>query len=385
MMRRRIVSVGVGLIERRHCVLQSIQQTPRRDNPRARRLFFVCVLLLAVVLLALAFRGVRWNDMLATVRRGRPLYLALAFVTLSLALGLRGVRWRILLNAEKPVAPLTSVWAVAVGYLGNYFLPARAGELIRSVMIGRVTALSTTYALATALTERIVDAAALVLISLVTLLSLTVMPGWLLAAAKATALIALCGIAVLFLAPRHERALRRMLALLPLPGTVQGRLVALLQEFLLGMRALQRPGRALGFILLTAVAWSIDGVTVVLVGSAFHMGLILPQALLLVAALGLASAAPSTPGYVGIYQFVAVTVLAPFGYSRSVSLVFILAFQAVLYAGVIVWGSVGLWRLSAMRRAVTASITAQPGVEGQSTGRLATFHRDGIDPDGSAG
>ncbi len=326
-------------------MLRSVQASSRTS-----RVFLACALLLAAVLLVLAFRGVRWSTMLATVRHGRPLYLTLAFGTLSLALCLRGVRWSVLLSAEKPVAPLTAMWAVMVGYLGNYFLPARAGELIRSVMIGRVTALTTTYALATAVTERIVDAAALVLISLVTLLSLAVMPGWLVAAAKVTALVTLVGMVILFLAPRHERLLRRMLTMLPLPATVHERLVRLLQEFLLGMRALQNPDRALVFILLTVVVWLIDGGTVILVGTAFYLVLTLPQALLLVAALGLASAAPSTPGYVGIYQFVAVSVLTPFGFARSSSLVFILAFQALLYAGVIIWGGAGLWRLSSARR-----------------------------------
>ena len=46
------------------------------------------------------------------------------------------------------------------------------------------------------------------------------------------------------------------------------------------------------------------------------------------AALGLASAAPSTPGYVGIYQFVAVSVLAPFGFVREQALVFVEADRA---------------------------------------------------------
>jgi hypothetical protein len=42
---------------------------------------------------------------------------------------------------------------------------------------------------------------------------------------------------------------------------------------------------------------------------------------------------------------VAVTVLAPFGFSRSEALAYIIAFQAVSYAVVIVWGSIGLWQL----------------------------------------
>ena len=39
--------------------------------------------------------------------------------------------------------------------------------------------------------------------------------------------------------------------------------------------------------------------------------------------MGLASALPSTPGYVGIYQFVAVSVLTPFGFSRTDAIAYI--------------------------------------------------------------
>jgi len=54
-----------------------------------------------------------------------------------------------------------------------------------------------------------------------------------------------------------------------------------------------------------------------------------PVAFLLIAALGLGSALPSTPGYIGIYQFVAVTVLVPFGFSRSDAIAYILVAQAL--------------------------------------------------------
>jgi uncharacterized membrane protein YbhN (UPF0104 family) len=56
------------------------------------------------------------------------------------------------------------------------------------------------------------------------------------------------------------------------------------------------------------------------------------MAMLLLTGLGLSSALPSTPGYVGIYQFVAVTVLAPLGIAKSSALAFILVLQAFGYA-----------------------------------------------------
>jgi glycosyltransferase 2 family protein len=87
----------------------------------------------------------------------------------------------------------------------------------------------------------------------------------------------------------------------------------------------------------------------------------------LIAALGLSSAAPSTPGYVGIYQFVAVTVLAPFGFARDEALAFILATQAVnVYAVVIVWGTLGLWSLG-VRSLRGAAATESASVEAPAT------------------
>jgi len=61
--------------------------------------------------------------------------------------------------------------------------------------------------------------------------------------------------------------------------------------------------------------------------------------------LGLSSALPSTPGYVGIYQFVGITVLQPFGIGRDQALAFILMFQALNYVLVLVYGVPGLYVL----------------------------------------
>ena len=55
----------------------------------------------------------------------------------SATLFLRPCRWRILLNAEGHVSVPAAFWATAAGLFGNNFLPARAGELVRTYMISR--------------------------------------------------------------------------------------------------------------------------------------------------------------------------------------------------------------------------------------------------------
>ncbi len=328
--------------------------------------------LLAIVLLYFAFRGVRWSQLFDTIRHGRPEYVVLAFVGTSCTYFLRGIRWRILLSVERTVPISSCFFGVVAGYLGNYVLPARAGEVIRSVLIARKASLSTSYTLATAITERIMDTVTLVLISVVALMTLHGMPGWLLASAKIMAVIACGGLAFIFVAPRFEGTLRRGIDALPFPPSLHLRLGGLLEQFLLGMRALHSYRRALGFLGLSFPIWIGDGLVAASVALALRLHLSLAQSLLLLAALGLASAAPSTPGYVGVFQFVAVTVLVPFGFSHSHALAYIISYQAIIYVVVLAWGPIGLWRLHGWSRS-TLQLSPQAKLMDEDT---PVFHRE---------
>jgi uncharacterized protein (TIRG00374 family) len=320
-----------------------------RGAKRPSRWYLAFTVVLAGVLLFLAFRGVNWQEMLQTVRRARLEYLAIACVVATTAHFVRSLRWRVLLSAEKVLPPGTVFWATMVGYLGNSFLPARAGELIRSVAIGRQADLSTSFVLATALTERILDAAALALIGLVAVLAVAHLPVWLATAVKVIGVSALTAILLMFFAPRVEGWLGRILARLPLSTGLRSRVVGIVTQFLVGVRAFQNPPRALLFAGLTVAIWLIDASSSMIGARALNLALTLPQALILLAALGLSSAVPSTPGNLGVFQFVGVTVLVPFGFARSQALAYMLVSQALYYALVLLLGSLGLWRLAAPR------------------------------------
>ncbi len=333
-------------------------------TPKRRRIpwSLMITLALALILLVLAFSGVDWEEMLVTVRQGQPLHLLLAFVFMSTAYFLRGLRWRTLLSAEKPLNPFTVFWGTCVGYLGNAFLPARAGEVIRSVLIGMRTGINTLFVFATALTERIFDAALLVLIVVVLLPIFDAVPDWLLDARQVMLLIGFGGLAGLLLAPLLEPMILRILSLI-VPTSIEPMLRGAAEKFILGLRAFQTPLRAGLFIGITLLTWSVDVLVGLQMAAAFGLELSPEQVLFLLAALGLSSAVPSTPGYVGVYQFVAVTVLGPFGVAQEAALVYILAFQAVTYAVVIVWGGLGLWRLNVNPRDLKRLRSAAPSAE----------------------
>jgi len=299
-------------------------------------------------------RGLDWREFWTTVRTARLSWLIPAVLIGQSSLFLRSLRWRILLRAEKDVSPLTVFWATMAGYLGNNFLPARAGEVIRSVALGRRAGMNKTWVFATAVTERLLDAVALVLLSLVAVLLLGHSSAWLFRAWRIAGLIAIAGVVIFVFLLRSEGLVRRLVERLPGPAGVRLRLLDVLANFLSGLRALGRPSRAAGFAGLTVIIWFMDAFGSMVGARAFGLELTLPAALVLLAGLGLSSAVPSTPGYVGVYQFVAVTVLVPLGYARSGALAYITVSQGIGYVAFTVWGLLGLWRLQVRPRAVLA-------------------------------
>lgn len=297
-------------------------------------------------------RGVDWRHVWQTIRTAEWLFIAGAVGLTMLSFFLRAMRWRILLNAETRFSVGTVFWANSAGYLGNNFLPARAGELIRSFLISSRSSLSRTYVLTTALGERLMDVIALVLASSLVLMGLEAKPRWMSDLSRTMAFIATAGAIAVTVMPHTGRLVENVLQRLPLPERFRTGLLRLAEQILLGLRAFHDWRRFAGFVFLTVVIWTSDCVGAITVAHALGIAMSFQVALLLLTAIGLSSGLPSTPGYVGIFQFVAVTVLTPFGIAKDSALAYILVVQAIGYLVVVAFGLPALFRLQATRRAV---------------------------------
>jgi glycosyltransferase 2 family protein len=306
-----------------------------------KTVYWIASLALAGVLLYYSLRGIEWREVWATLSSARLAFVALALALMTLALFLRSYRWRVILTSEGSVSIPLAFWATSAGYLGNNVLPARAGEVVRSLMISSRTGMSKAFVLTTALSERVVDAIAVITISSIVLLTMKERPGWLASAAKPFAILGFCGVAAIILVPAFEVFWFKFLGLMPLPPKLRERVEGVLRNGLQGIRSFHDYNRLIRFVLLTAVIWCIDAVTAVTLATSIGVGVTLPIAFLLTAGLALGSALPSTPGYVGIYQFVAISILTPFGLSRSDAIAYILLFQALNYLVVLSWGGTG--------------------------------------------
>ncbi len=312
---------------------------------------------LAAALLYYSLRGIEWSRVWSVIAAARWEYLAAGALFLCLSSFLRSLRWRILLNAEADLGVWTVFRATMAGYLGNNFLPARAGELIRTLIVSRQSSLSKTYVLTTALSERMSDVIALVLWSSIMLLSVQSKPAWMAGLSRSMAVVAGLGALTVTILPHTGHLLTKLLKRLPLPPGLRTRLLGLSEQVLLGMRAFHDWRRFGGFVFLTAVIWASDACSTILGARALGLRIDFRVAMLLLTGLGLGSALPSTPGYVGIYQFVAVSVLVPFGIGKDAALAYILVAQAISYVVIVLLGLPSFSLLRAARPAALEDAT----------------------------
>jgi uncharacterized protein (TIRG00374 family) len=322
---------------------------------RSGRILYLFSLLLAAVLLYLALRGVDWSVLADGFQHAEYAFFPAVFLLTGLSYLVRAVRWMLLIGGPAPAGLGEIFWAKMTGFLGNLLLPARAGELVRAVYLSKRSENSASFLLATCLVEGVIDIMALVGLGSAALLALRTTSGALLYASGALALAGVLGLSAVLLLPRFGNPIVRFLAGVRLLRENQKeRLAQWITHFLLGLRSLRSLRRMFLLVLVTGFAWCLDAITVVSLAYALHMPVTFLQAAVLLAGLGLSNAIPSTPGYVGVYQFVAVFVLEPFGISRENALTLILSLQGINVITVVALGGFGLWRIRNVRSSASA-------------------------------
>ncbi len=323
------------------------RQSPKTGGRTSTRLIFFISIALAILLLYLTLYGLDWKNFFTTLRHAHYEYLFLIFVWASIANLMRAMRWRVLLLSEKPIPLSDSFWAYMAGYMGNNLLPARAGELIRSGYLGKIAGISMSFVLATCLVERFMDVIALLILGSVSLISLGVITRLFEYGFAIMVALGLAGFFFLLFLPRFGGVFRKFIDVMPaLKPSGKARLQTLLENFMRGLQSMSDLTKMVLFSVVTGIIWSMNGVGMVITAMVFQQHMSFSQALILLASLGLSRAIPSTPGSIGIVQFVAVTVLSPLGFTRENALALIIVAQGMEYITVIFWGVLALWMFS---------------------------------------
>jgi uncharacterized protein (TIRG00374 family) len=122
-----------------------------------RSLRIVVSLLLTAILLAVFLWNVDLTEVVEAIESGHLLFIGIAAGLALLSYWFRAVRWQLILRPAGKVRHSSAVLTTTVGYAAMTLLPARAGDLVRPILLARRDRLPVSATLASILTERIFD------------------------------------------------------------------------------------------------------------------------------------------------------------------------------------------------------------------------------------
>jgi glycosyltransferase 2 family protein len=257
--------------------------------------------------------------------------VAAALALYALATVLRGERWRALVCRTAGGAHLGRADAYAlttVGYMGNNALPARAGDVLKTMLSAREAGVGNADGFGTLVAERLLDAAALALVFALLVATLRLplgVPGWMLAVVGAGLVAAAAAALALGRDTDAGRRLRALAARLLAPS-----------------RQLWSPAGA-GLLALSVALWLVEGSVYAVLGAVAGLHLSLLDGLYIMSLANLVVLVPAAPGYVGTFDAaVLLGVRLVAGGTRAAALAYAVVVRFVLFVPITVVGVLAL-------------------------------------------
>jgi uncharacterized protein (TIRG00374 family) len=226
----------------------------------------------------------------------------------------RSQRFRLFLLPIKHFSLRRAYGYIAINYMGNNVLPARAGEVLLSLVVMQQEEIPISSSLAVTVFGRVADGLLLLLALLVSVFFLP-FPGWVdqvLALGLTVFSLALSVLLwLVFGRPSHHQRAHRALHRV-LPRALERVIEAVTHQikgFQRGLAALKDPRVVWQSLLLTMLIWLCEGLVYYTVGQALDVHQAIWQWVFVLALANLASSIPSGPASIGTFEGVIIVAL----------------------------------------------------------------------------
>ena len=302
---------------------------------------------ISVACLWLALRNVPLGDLGRVLAGGQYVWVIPALVLQLVSIVTRAQRWVVLLGREDRLAD--SFWAQDIGYLFTNVFPLRLGEPARVLVMSERCKLPFFQVAGSAVLERLLDVATVVVLLLL-VLPLMQVPALVVRAGVTFGLLVLLALVVVVLLAKFGAHTETLLIGLGnrvrfLPAE---RITARWNELVVGLVRLTHWNVSIRGAWWSAVSWGLTIGMYWCALRAFDARATMLEATFMVVALSLAIAVPSSPGFIGVFQFIGQQALViPFGakYSTTEALAVTVTAYLTYYLFSTALGVVGLARM----------------------------------------
>lgn len=135
-----------------------------------RKLQLVLGIIIGIFLIWLLFKDTNWKEVWDSISSANPLWLLGSLLAILIGFIVRIWRWGYIVNPVVSVSFWHLFSATQIGFLANFVLPARVGEIVRAIALTRSQKIPLAKTLAFVTLDRLTDLFGLVAVFFITLL-----------------------------------------------------------------------------------------------------------------------------------------------------------------------------------------------------------------------
>ena len=314
-------------------------------------------LLISAVFLYLTLRKIDYAQLWQVLITANYWWLIPGVAVYFVALWARSWRWHYLLRPLKAIPTRTMFPIVTMGYAGNNIFPARAGEVVRAVVLKRKEGVPISASLATIIVERVFDGIVMLAFVFVNLAELTRFTGISIDIAGfqlGIREIAIWGsvaffgaLAIFLVAAMFPKATDRLITWLVVriaPKRLHENTLGVSRRFLDGLESLRSPLDVVMVFFTSVVIWLLETVKYWFVMHAFNFSVSFFALMLMNGIVNLATTIPSAPGYLGTFDLPGIAVLQAYNVPREIAASYTFVLHAALWLPVTAVGLYYMFR-----------------------------------------
>ncbi len=297
-------------------------------------------IIISAVLLYFSLRGLQLDLVWNSLKGAQYLWLIPGIAVYFIGVWVRSWRWHYLLRPIKKITTKSMFPVVTIGYMGNNIYPARAGEVLRAVILKQREQVPVSASLATIIVERIFDGVvmlAFVFLNLPELAKLTSNSGYVGSIQQIAvwgAVIFLGALAIFLLAAMFPKITERIVKWLigsVIPQRFREKVHSIAFRFLTGLESLRSPQEALMIFITSAIIWLLETGKYWFVMHAFNFEVSFFALMLMNGIVNLATTIPSAPGYLGTFDAPGIALLSAYGVPPELAAGYTLVLHAALW------------------------------------------------------
>jgi glycosyltransferase 2 family protein len=307
-------------------------------------------ILISAVFVWYSVQGLELDKFWTAISQANYWWILPGIAIYFVAVWARAWRWHYLLKPIKKISTGAMFPIVAIGYMGNNIYPARAGEVLRAVVLKRREGVPVSASLATIIVERIFDGVVMLAFVFLNLSELARITG---GSGKVGGIdiqqvaiwgtAAFIGALVVFLLaamfPQVTSRVGQWFIDRVLPEKLREKVSGIMHKFLDGLASLRSPLNILMVFVTSFVIWLLEVGKYWFVMHAFNFDVGFFALMLMNGIVNLMTTLPGAPGYIGTFDGPGIAVLMAYGIAKPIATGYTIVLHVALWLPITLLGA----------------------------------------------